>query len=97
MLILYDMDATILDIRNPDSELVFSPDGKKQSIKLTKDLSNRLYEPIKTVHNTQRSSQFIYCNAMTDGKEKIYDVFLSSIDKEYTLVDIRYIHEQSVT
>lgn len=96
MLILYDINATILDIRNPDSELIFYSGNKKEPVRLTKELSEQISEHFKMVHDTQRPVEFIYCHTMTDGKEKVYDICLSSIDREYIFVHISLIHEKSV-
>lgn len=96
MLILYDHNATVLDIRNPNSELVVFSNGKDGSIQPSKKISEVLSEPLQTVCNINHPFQLLYNHKTEDRREKLYNVFLSPLDKEYILVDIRHIPEQSL-
>lgn len=96
MLLLYDYNATIIDIRNPDSNLVVTSNADTQTLQPIKELTEILYEPFQTVRHTHQSCQFPYCHKMDDSSVKVYDVSLSHLDKEYILVYVRHIPEQSV-
>lgn len=101
MFVLYDCKATILDILHPNPDLMISP-NREQAIgrNLTEGELKKTSDPyIKYFHSvslTKQPCEFIYHQTNRKGKEKFYEVFLSYLEGDYILADIRKIRKKSV-
>ncbi len=101
MLVLYDSNATILDVRHPYPELMYSPKpeqaiGRRLTEGELKKTSEFHISYFNSVCNTHQPCQFVYRHKTQDGEEKFYEVFLSYLEEDRVLADIRNITKHSV-
>ena len=92
MLVLYDGNAAILDIRHPLPELMASDEAGRP----LKEVSDALADRFRTVRRTKQPVHFVYPLKRQDGKENFYEVILSYLAKDRILADIRMIPDQPV-
>ncbi len=101
MLILFDGDATILDIHNPKPELL-GAGGMEQAVGRPlakgplKALSESCVSHLRSVCDTRQPVQFVYRHEKQGSKKRFYEIFLSYLEENRILADIRSITEQSV-
>ena len=101
MFILYDRNGVILDILHPNTELMISPESESAiGMRLMEGKLKKRSEPyigyFYTVCDTRQPCRFVYRYKKPDGKEKFYEVFLSYIEGDRILADIRKITNHSV-
>lgn len=101
MFVLYDCNARILDIQHPNPDLMISltPEqaiGGRLTEGELKKTSDSYIGYFQTVCNTKHPSQFVYRQKNREGKEKFYEVFLSYLEGDFILADIRKIAKHSV-
>ena len=100
MLVLFDSDATVLDILHPKPDLMEDRPEAVIGRRMTKERLERLgsdSERLQNVLRTGKSSRSVFRHkGCKSGKVRYYEVFLSLLESRYVLADIRTIHEESV-
>lgn len=91
MLILYDRNATIIDIRNPDADLM--ADGAMRPIG---ELTGQFRERFQSVFDTRHTCQFLYSHGMPDGQTKVYDAFLAYVNDGCLLAGLHHVSGPAV-
>ena len=101
MLVLYDKDATILDIVHPKPELM--PDGPEAFIgrRLTEagmeQVAGSSAGQLEAVIRSRKPGRSVFRHkGRKSGRIRYYEVFLSRLETDRVLADIRTIHEESV-
>lgn len=100
MLVLFDSDATVLDILHPIPDLMVDRPEAVIGRRMTKERLERLgsdSERLQNVLRTGKSSRSVFRHkGCKSGKVRYYEVFLSLLESRYVLACIRTIHEESV-
>lgn len=98
MFILYDREATILDIYHPKPEFLSGNTANSTTPEEPfKEISESFTAYFHIVCQTRQSQRFIFSKqAYGNEKKHYYEVFLSCLGNDYILADIRTIHEESL-
>ena len=101
MLVLFDREGVILDIRNPRPELM--PTYTPQEVigmRITEEPLKKTFDPFmdyfRSVGETQKTCRFQYRPETRPGEVRFYEVFLLPVEEERILADIRHITDQAV-
>ena len=101
MFILFDQEATILDILHPKEELI---EGRPEDFSGFSLTDNNLPQGLRVgvdyfqeVVRTHRPCRYVFRHVGNkSGKIRYYEVILSYLATEYILADIRTLHEDSL-
>lgn len=101
MFILYDQDATILDILHPETELISGRPEDFTGRRLTDEQLKQVFgieiECFRKVIHTGKPQRFVFRHpGNQSGKMRYYEVIISHLESGYVLADIRTLHEDSV-
>lgn len=99
MFVLFDREATILDICHPKPELMSGQAGSAVGKRLTEGPLRVLSEShmgfFREVCATRQPRRFVY-RLKTGDTTKYYEVYLCWLEGDRVLADIRTVHEDSV-
>ena len=101
MFILYDKDATMLDILHPKEELMTGQTENFTGHRLTDEYQQQIFgihtQYFDKVLRLRKPCRFVFSHKENkNSKVHYYEVFLSYLESEHILADIRSLHEDSI-
>ena len=101
MFVLYDKDATVLDIIHPKPELMSDrPEafiGRRMTEEYLQQIVGGNAHQLANVIRTRKPCRFVFRHeGHKSGRVRYYEVILSWLETGHALADIRTVHEESV-